>query len=123
MELKRLRQDFTVCKISDITQVDFSAEFLFLSKTDDELSLVCETPFMPPNVLAVENGWKALKIAGILDFNLVGIIAEISCLLADGGISLFVISTYNTDYILLKKAVIEEGIRILKEHGFSIAGE
>lgn len=120
MELKRIKQDFTVCKIEDIKGVDFDREFVFLSKTDEELSLICETACVPANALIAENGWKALKITGILDFGMVGVIAEISRHLAKAGISLFVVSTYNTDYILLKEAVCEQGIRVLQGQGYTI---
>ena len=120
MELKILKQDFTVCKITDTTEVDFDQEFVFLSKTDEELSLVCETTCVPTNTLVTEDGWKALKITGILDFTMVGVIAQISHHLAEASISLFVISTYNTDYILLKADAYETAIHILRQHGYTI---
>ncbi len=120
MELKRIAQEFTVCKIADIGGVDFGREFVFLSKTDEELSLVCETVCVPANVLIAEDGWKGLKITGILDFGMVGVIAEISRHLAAAGISLFVVSTYNTDYILLKADRYEEGIKVLQKQGYTI---
>ncbi len=120
MELKRIELDFTVCKIEDITGVDFGREFVFLAKTDEELSLVCETDCVPGNVLIAEDGWKALKIIGMLDFGMVGVIAEISRHLAAAGISLFVVSTYNTDYILLKADSYEAGIEVLRKHDYII---
>lgn len=120
MELKKLEYDFTVCKIKDISQVDFNGEYIFLSKTDEELSLVCRTEETPADTIAAEAGWKAFKITGILDFGMIGVIAEISGLLANAGISLFVVSTYNTDYILLKQEHFQNGIRILEDNNYKV---
>jgi hypothetical protein len=120
MELIVLAYDFTVCKIADISSVDFSEEFVFLSKTDDELSLVCKSDSVPPNAIAVENGWKVLKIAGVLDFGLVGVIAKIADLLAKESISIFVVSTYNTDYVLVKAESFERASEILRNNGYAV---
>ena len=122
MELQKMKHDFTVCKIEDIEQVDFTREFVFLSKTPDEISLVCETDYTPPSVTAFESGWKMLKIAGILDFGMIGVIAKISNLLAEAKISVFVVSTYNTDYILLKAENFDRGAQILAHNGYIIKG-
>jgi len=120
MELQKLAYDFSVCKIDHIEQVDFTQEFVFLSKTPDEISLVCETGSMPPCVIASEPGWKALQVSGVLDFGMIGVIANISNLLAEAGISIFVVSTYNTDYILLKVENFDRGIQILERNGYVI---
>jgi len=120
MELQKIIGDFSVCKISNIDQVDFTREFVFLSKTSDEISLVCETNCVPSNIIAVEHGWKALKISGILDFGMVGVIAKISKLLAESEIAVFVISTYNTDYILLKTESFDNGVKVLMHNGYVI---
>ena len=120
MELRELNMDFSVCKLKDIDGVDFSRDFVFYSKTDDEISLVCDTGFVPENTISAEHGWKALKITGILDFGMVGVIAGISSILAQNNISLFVISTYNTDYILLKAGLYGEAKKLLAENGYTI---
>lgn len=120
MELINLDLEFTVCKIKDVSEVDFNNEFIFLSKTDDEISLVCETKLVPGNAIAVESGWNALKISGVLDFGMVGVIAAISSLLYDAEISIFVISTFNTDYILLKSDALNRSIEILQNNGYII---
>ena len=120
MELQRIDFDFRVCKIKHIEQVDFSREFVFLSKTSDELSLVCETDYTPPDVIESKPGWKALRIAGVLDFGMIGVIAKISGLLAEANISVFVVSTYNTDYILLKAENFDKGIQALVRNGYII---
>jgi len=118
MEFKILDKVFAVCKISKIQDVNFSDEYFFLSKTDDEISLVCEEISIPVDYLKCEKGWKCLKIAGILDFSMVGILANISSILANNGISIFAISTYNTDYILVKEDKLTEAIGVLEKQGY-----
>jgi len=118
MELQILPQDFTVCQIPTTKNIDFSHEFVFLFKTDDEISLVCETAHKPANATACEVGWRALKISGILDFGMVGVIAKIAGLLAEAGISIFVISTYNTDYVLVKAEKLADCVQVLEGAGY-----
>lgn len=64
-------------------------------RTDEELSLVCTTDHAPVNTMERDDGWKAFKIQGVLDFTLKGILARISTILADNNIDIFAISTYN----------------------------
>ena len=120
MELQKIDLDFTICKIDSIEQVDFSREFVFLSKTNDEISLVCESTFVPPVTVASEAGWKALKISGTLDFGMIGVIARISNILAEDGISIFVVSTYNTDYVLVKSEKFDKCVQALAYNGYTI---
>ena len=111
MQLEKIAGDFSICKVANTKGIDFSRELLFFAKTPDEISLVCETAHVPSKCLAAEHGWKALKISGTLDFSLVGVIAKISNILAGAGISLFVVSTYHTDYILLKAENLDPGVQ------------
>jgi len=120
MKLKVIDCEFNVCKVDNIEQIDFSQEFVFLSKTSDEISLVCEINATPSDVISSEPGWKALKITDSLDFNLVGVIARISGILAKAGISIFVVSTYNTDYVLIKNENFERGTQALSNSGYII---
>ena len=120
MELQRIPFEFSICKINHIEQADFTQEFVFLSKTSDELSLVCRTSCVPPNTVAIEPGWKALKVSGILEFEMVGVIAKISNILAKAYISIFVISTFNTDYVLIKDENYENAIEALKCNAYII---
>ena len=103
LEIKKIDRDFSVCKVADYSLVNMEAEYCFIGKTDEERSLVCLTQDVPTNVQEREDGWKAFRIEGILDFSLIGILSKISALLAENEIGLFVISTYNTDYILVKE--------------------
>lgn len=120
MELKVLDKDFAVCKIDTIDKVNFTDTYFFLSKTDEEISLVCEESSIPDNCIGCEKGWKAFKIEGILDFSLIGILSKISTLLAKHNISIFAISTFNTDYILVKKEDFESAVQTFKNHNYNI---
>ncbi|MCL2497417.1 MAG: ACT domain-containing protein [Symbiobacteriaceae bacterium] len=120
MELQILDLELTVCKIKDLEQVDFSREFVFLAKTDEEISLVAETAYIPANTVVAEEGWRAFRITGIIDFATVGVIAKISGLLAAASLGIFVISTYNTDYVLLKTEDFAPGVQVLLANGYTV---
>lgn len=120
MELKKLDRDLTVCKVEDYSLVDLDAAYCFIGKTDEEKSLVCVTESVPPNVLQREDGWQGLRIQGIFDFSLVGILSEISSILAASAISIFAISTYNTDYILIKNEHYQRALDALACAGYKI---
>lgn len=98
MEIKRIEQDFTVCQVKDYSLVNLDSEYSFIEKTDEEKSLVCITSEVPKNTIQRDDGWKAFRIQGVLDFSLIGILAKIATILADNGISIFAVSTYNTEY-------------------------
>ncbi len=122
MEIKKLDGSFSVCKVIDYTQVDLGMEFCFIGKTDEENSLVCLTEFVPHNTIERDDGWKAFRIQGILDFSLIGILSQISTLLAENRVGIFAVSTYNTDYILVKKDNYEKALGILENAGYRIIG-
>ena len=120
MNLEVLPQAFTVCQIADVTTVDFSREFVFFSRTDEELSLVCETEYVPANTLTREDGWRGFRVSGVLDFSLVGVLAELSGILSKAGISIYAVSTYNTDYLFTKADVFDRAIAVLCEAGHTV---
>ena len=120
MNLKRLPQAFSVCKIENLSQVNLTREFVFFARTDEELSLVCETEYVPMDTLAREGGWRAFRIEGILDFSMVGVLARISSLLAEHAISIFAVSTYNTDYIFTKEESFNASIALLEQAGYTL---
>lgn len=103
MRIKKIEGDFTICKVRDFSGVNFEAEYCFTGKTDEENSVVCFTEDVPDNTIEREDGWRAFRIEGVLDFSLTGILAGISALLAEEKIGIFAVSTFNTDYILVKK--------------------
>lgn len=112
----------TVCKVEDYSQIDISQPFCFTGATDEELSLVCPTDIVPENTTDRDDGWRAFRIVGTLDFSLIGILARISKILAANEIGIFAISTYNTDYILTKEDNYEKALNVLKVSGYTIKG-
>ncbi|WP_333648534.1 ACT domain-containing protein [Lacrimispora sp.] len=120
MEIKILKQDLSVCKVKDLSQVDYSDEIFFIGKTDEELSLVCSSEKVPDNAIECDNGWKAFRIQGVLDFSLIGILSKISSLLAENKIGIFAVSTYNTDYILTKESDFQKAVDVLSCNGYEI---
>ncbi|MCI8726685.1 MAG: ACT domain-containing protein [Hungatella sp.] len=119
MEIEALNFDFTVCKVRDYRKVCLEDEFCFIGKTDRENSLVCRTESVPDNVLEREDGWRAFRMQGILDFSLVGILAEIAGLLAQQGISIFAVSTFDTDYVFTKRENFSKALEVLSRAGYS----
>lgn len=120
MKLKVIKQDFTICKLADLSQIDVSDPFCFIGKTDEEISLVCSSKLVPNKTIACDHGWKAFRIEGVLDFSLIGILSKISTLLAENKIGIFAVSTYNTDYILTKQENFEKAIQLLKANGYEM---
>ena len=120
MEIKRLEYDFSVCKVADYSKVNLESVYCFIGKADEEKSLVCLTEDVPDNVTKCDNGWKAFRIQGVLDFSLIGILSKISTLLAENNIGIFAVSTYNTDYILTKRENFERAISVLKNDGYTV---
>lgn len=118
--IERINHDFSVCKVADYSQVDMESEYCFIGKTDEEKSLVCLTDCVPHNTVERDDGWKLFRIQGSLDFSLIGILSRISTLLADHGIGIFAISTYNTDYILTKKENYEKALDVLSHAGYQV---
>lgn len=120
MEIKKIDYDFTVCKVKDYTLVNMDGAYCFIGKTDEEKSLVCRTENVPDNVIEQEDGWKAFRIQGILDFSLIGVLSKISTLLAENNIGIFVVSTYNTDYVFVKEEKIFVALQLLADAGYQI---
>lgn len=115
--------DFSICKVRDLSQVDFSDEFYFIARTDEETSLVCSSKHVPQNAAECDAGWRAFRIQGQLDFSLIGILSEITSALAENRIGIFAISTYNTDYILVKADHLRKALSALEGRGYKIGRE
>lgn len=118
--LKMLDVRLSVCKVTDYSGVDILKPYTFTGATDEELSLVCPVDAVPDNTTERDDGWKAFRIVGILDFSLIGILSKISAVLADNGVGIFAISTYNTDYILTKEENFGKALKVLAEAGYEI---
>lgn len=120
MEIKKLEQSFSVCQVEDYSLVNLDAEYCFIGKTDEETSLVCAAGDVPQNVIRRDDGWRAFRIQGVLDFALIGILAKIASVLAENGISIFAVSTYNTDYVLVKEENYQNALDVLAGAGYKI---
>ncbi len=94
--------------------------FVCLTRTQDELSLVCEEKQMRGEFVS-ETGWRALKVAGVLDFSAVGVLAAIAQPLAHARVSIFSISTFDTDYVLVKADKLQTAIAALRDAGHTVA--
>ncbi len=113
---------FAVCRLpNDAPSPEWarSNELLVFTRTADELSIVCGEEHVPENV-NTERGWRGLKVAGPLDFSLVGIFASLALPLAEAGISIFALSTYDTDYVLVKEADLDSACQVLREAGHKL---
>ena len=120
IKLKIIEETFSVCKVKDYSEFDLQAAFVFVGSTDEEKSLVCSTRLVPANTTERDDGWRAFRIEGVLDFSLIGILAKISTCLAENGIGIFAISTFNTDYILTKAESFEKAVKMLEAKGYKI---
>lgn len=120
LELKQLEYDLTVCKLASVTENDLSREFYFIGKTDEEFSMVCRTEDTPEMVTERDDGWKGFRIQGVLDFSLTGILSKLSGILAEHKIGIFAVSTFNTDYILVKQENFERTLQVLADAGYTV---
>ena len=120
MELNVLECSLTVCKLRSPVGIRTDREPFFLAKTDEELSLVCRTEDTPADPIAREDGWRGFRIQGQLDFSLTGILSKLSGILAEKQIGIFAVSTYNTDYILVKEAQLPAALDALREAGYTV---
>ena len=97
-----------------------TGNFISITRTEGELSIVCDAD-IPLNSEISETGWGRIKVLGPLDFGLTGILAGIASVLAEAEISIFAISTYDTDYILVKKEKLAAAVEVLSQAGYVFA--
>jgi hypothetical protein len=101
----------------------YSSDFYSITKTKDELSVIATQPNFVLDDIVINNDWRILKIIGPLEFSLIGIIADVSKIFKERKISIFAISTYDTDYILVKQKDLNLGLEALREKGHIISIE
>lgn len=118
--LKTIPGRFSICKVTDYSQVNLDSAYCFTGRTDQEKSLVCLTSDVPGNAEVRDDGWRAFRIEGTLDFSLVGILSKLTTLLAEQSIGIFAISTYNTDYVLVKEENFARSLQILSNAGYQV---
>ncbi len=119
--LKLLDAQFDVHRLLSTMDLEDLQGSWFLSSTDEELSLVCEAinrDLIKDTVQKSELNWRAIKVAGPLDFSLTGIIAGISQVLANAEVPVFVASTFDTDYVLVKERNLAEALVALKKASY-----
>jgi uncharacterized protein len=121
MMLEVLPQAFTVCKPTEPTEINLFVPFCFFSRTDTEVSLVCPTQAAPARTLAREDGWRALRVQGSMAFSLVGVLAELTGILAWRGIPVFAVSTFDTDYLLVKEERLPDTLEALRNGRHTVA--
>lgn len=109
-----------MCKVKSTADLDLEREFYFIGKTDEEISLVCKSEDTAEETIERDDGWKGFYIQGVLDFSLIGILSKISGILAQNKIGIFAVSTFNTDYILVKSENFERALKILAEERYEI---
>ena len=124
MDLTLLPETFAICRLASgealPTWAAGSAGLLSITRTAEELSIVCEAAAAPEGITA-SRGWRCLRVAGPLDFALTGVLAALAAPLAEAGVSIFAVSTYDTDYLLVREAQLESALAALEQSGQSIA--
>jgi hypothetical protein len=93
-----------------------------VTRTPEELSILCAVERVPSEIEA-ERGWRGLRVAGPLDFSEVGVMASLSGPLAEAGVSVFVISTYDTDYLFVREDSLADAVRALRQAGHRVMPE
>ncbi len=121
--LETLPMAFSVCKVETYPEGLADLPWVFTGHTDLEKSLVCPTDCVPESTLAREDGWRAFRVRGCLDFGLVGILSGISGVLSGNGVPLFAVSTFETDYVLVKEDHFLRALNALKDAGYRVEGE
>jgi hypothetical protein len=117
-ELEVIDGAFAVCKLEKERKIE--GKIFFYAVTDGEISLVCKSEDAPKDAVLTEDGWKMMRISGKLDFSLTGVLAKLSGVLADEKIGIFAVSTYDTDYILVKENDLRKAEDCLSRAGYKI---
>ena len=122
MNLKILESTFSIMKLPSTEKIPswaLNPDVFSITRTDEELSIVFPSEYLSLNEVMedVEDDWKCIKVEGVLDFNLTGILSSLAKPLAESKISIFAISTFNTDYLLIKSHSIEKAKVVLENEG------
>jgi hypothetical protein len=122
LSLQVLAGQYTIHRFSPESGLPMAAlesAFLSITKTVDELSIVCDAEISLESEHS-ESGWSCIKVLGPLDFALTGVLAKLSGVLTEADISIFAISTYDTDYLLVRSENLAETIEVLEKKGYTI---
>jgi hypothetical protein len=122
LTLHPMEGTFAICKLGNtdaIPEWALAGEFVSITRTADELSIVCSAHVVPEGIVC-ERGWRCLHVAGAMPFSVVGVLASITAPLAEAGISIFAISTFDTDYLLVKELDFPATANALKQFGHTL---
>lgn len=121
LTLSILPDTFAICRLERgaVPLWIAAADFVSITQTTDELSVVCREGNVPSDVKA-DRGWRALKVAGPLDLALTGVLASLANPLAEARINIFAVSTFDTDYLLVKGYNLERACDVLRQAGMHI---
>ena len=122
LTLTVLPDHYAICRLSPTDGIPAWAtgdDFVSISRTKDELSIVCPEQHVPAGINAAK-GWRVLKCEGPLDYGLTGIMASLAEPLADAGVPIFPIAAHDTDYVLIKEPQMEIAIHALTSYGHAV---
>ena len=120
ISIEVLEQKLSLCKMTTISKIDNNADLCFIGITDREISLVCETRAAPRDAVERDDGWRAFRVSDTLDLSLVGVLRGIADVLADIRVPVFVVSTYDTDYVLVKEGFLDRALDALSAAGYAV---
>lgn len=121
MQLLVLPGTFAICRLAPDEPIPnwATGEFVSVTRTTDELSIVCDDDHVPADA-AAERCWRCLRVAGTLDFSETGVLASLSEPLAVAGVSIFVVSTFDTDYLLVRENSLSDAIVAFQKAGHAV---
>ncbi|MDP6779691.1 MAG: ACT domain-containing protein [Candidatus Latescibacteria bacterium] len=122
LKLAALEPTYAICRLdggSPVPEWAKSASFVSVTRTPEELSIVCPQDGVPV-VVTCDGDWRCLRVEGTLDLSLVGILASLAGALADAGVSVFAVSTYDTDYLLVRARDLAAAEAALREAGHTV---
>lgn len=123
LPLRVLGERLAVCRLEPGAKMPAwatASQLFSVTRTPDELSVVCPEEHVPPGTTS-EKGWRALEVEGALDFSLIGVLASLTVPLAEGGVGVFAISTYRTDYLLVKEEALDLAVAALRGRGHRVS--
>lgn len=122
MKMRQVKGEFSIGRYEPDTDFKplYSRNFCSITRTPAEVTIVCETDLLPYGYSKREDGWACLQVEGIMDFNLTGILSKIAGSLAGAEVSIFAVSTFDTDYVLVKTATLERAREALTKAGITV---
>lgn len=124
LDFKLLKDEYSIYRLnrdSPIPEWIYDSDFYSVTRTSDELSIICKPVDLILGIdIKIDNHWRILKINGVLDLSLIGVIAAVSTILQENKIPIFTISTFDTDYVLVKDRYLNKTVAALRHAGHKI---